>query len=125
MGRRSGILLEEKKYEEGENNDLIGNLDGNLNNKEEDEKNEVIKYIKRVKEIKKVLPKGVSEEIIKYWTEIQDKYKQRIKGFIKNFLEIKNKIIEQMYYYQEDFIDFLNNSSKKYNLVDIFYKKYN
>ena len=121
----SGILLEEKKYEEGENNDLIGNLDGNLNNKEEDEKNEVIKYIKRVKEIKKVLPKGVSEEIIKYWTEIQDKYKQRIKGFIKNFLEIKNKIIEQMYYYQEDFIDFLNNSSKKYNLVDIFYKKYN
>ena len=30
-----------------------------------------------------------------------------------------------MNYYQDDFIDFLNNSSKKYNLVDIFYKKYN
>ena len=40
-------------------------------------------------------------------------------------MELKNKIVEQMNCYQEDFIEFLNNSSKKYNLVDIFYKKYN
>ena len=118
------LLIEEKKYEDNENNDIMGNLEGNINN-ELDEKNEINKYIKRLKEIKKTLPKEFSEEIIKYWAEIQDKYKQKTKNFIKNYLEMKNKIVEQMNYYQDDFIDFLNNSSKKYKLVDIFYKKYN
>ena len=118
------ILLELKKYEEDENNDIIGTLVGELNN-EDDEKKEVARYLKRLKEVKRVLTKEFSEEIIKYWADIQDKYKQQIKHFIKNYIENKIKILEQMNYYQEEFIDFLNNSSKKYKLVDIFYKKYN
>ena len=118
------ILLELKKYEEGENNDVIGTLVGELN-KEDDEKIEVARYLKRLKEVKRVLSKEFSEEIIKYWADIQDKYKQQIKHFIKNYIENKIKILEQMNYYQEEFIEFLNNSSKKYKLVDIFYKKYN
>ena len=118
------ILLEGKKYEDGENKDVIGNLEGNLNT-ENNESNEVIKYIKKLKEIMRIFPQDISGEIIKFWKETQDKYKQSIIMFIKNFIDIKNKIIEQLNLYQNDFIEFLNNSSNKYKLVDLFYKKYN
>ena len=120
----NGILLEEKKFEEVENKDVVRNLEGNLK-EENNENNEVLKYIKRLKELRRIYPKDVSEEIIKFWNEIQDKYKQNIFIFINNFLEIKNGIIEQLERYQNDFIEFLNNSSNKYKLVDFFYKKYN
>ena len=117
----NNIIIELKKYEEGENNDIIGNLVDDIN----EGKNEIIRYLKRLKEIKRVLPKEFSEEIIKNWAEIQDKYKFNVKNYIKNYFEIKQNIIEQMNEYQEEFIEFLNKSSKKYKLVDIFYKKYN
>ena len=117
----SNILIELKKYEEGENKDIIGNLVDQIN----EEKNEIIRYLKRLKEIKRVLPKEISEEIINNWAEFQDKYQLNIKNFIKNYFELKKNILKQMKDYQEEFIDFLNKSSKKYKLVDIFYKKYN
>ena len=117
----NNILIELKKYEEGENNDIIGNLDSQIN----EEKNEIIKYLKRLKEIKRVLSKEISKEIIKNWAEIQDEYRFKIKNFIKNYFELKLNILGEMENYYEEFINFLNKSSKKYKLVDVFYKKYN
>ena len=117
----NNILIELKKYEEGENNDIIGNLDSQIN----EEKNEIIRYLKRLKEIKRVLPKEISKEIIKNWAEIQDECRFKIKDFIKNYFELKLNILGEMENYYEEFINFLNKSSKKYKLVDVFYKKYN
>ena len=117
----NNILIELKKYEEGENNDIIGNLDSQIN----EEKNEIIRYLKRLKEIKRVLSKEISKEIIKNWAEIQDEYRFKIKNFIKNYFELKLNILGEMENYYEEFINFLNKSSKKYKLVDVFYKKYN
>ena len=121
------IWIVEKKYEERETNDTDGNIGNIVNdtNEEECEKNEIVRYLKRIKEIKRILPKEFSEEIIKYWSEIQDDYKHKIKNFIKNYMELKTNILEQMNIYQEEFIDFLNIPSKKYKLIDIFYNKYN
>ena len=114
------ILGEIKKYEERENKDIIIN-----NNYEFNDENETMRYFKRLNETKKFISKELSEDIIKIWNEQQDKYLLGIKHFLSNFIELKNNFIEQMNIYQEEFIDYLNNSSKKYKLVDIFYKKYN
>jgi adenylate kinase family enzyme len=114
------ILGEIKKYEERENKDIIIN-----NNYEFNDENEIMRYFKRLNETKKYISKELSEDIIKIWNEQQDKYLLGIKHFLSNFIELKNNFIEQMNIYQEEFIDYLNNSSKKYKLVDIFYKKYN
>ena len=117
------ITNEIKKYEEQENKDTMGNL---LNNNNDfNDENETIRYFVRLNETKKVISKDISEEIIKKWTDDQDKYARGVTYFIKNFLELKNNILEQMNNYQEEFIDYLNKASKKYKLVDIFYKKYN
>ena len=117
------VLVEIKKFEERESKDILGNL---LNiNCDILEENEVAKYFKRLDEIKKIVTKGLSEEIIKNWFYQQEKYNKGVLNFINNFIELKNNIIEQMKDYQEEFIDFLNIISKKYKLVDIFYKKYN
>ena len=119
------ILNEFKKFEEEENNDIIGNLIDENNKSEINEKSDVIKYIKRLKEIKKILPEEFSEDFIKNWTEIQDKYIREIKNFIKFFFKTRNNILEQMNFYREDFIEILNNTSQKYKLVEVLYEKYN
>ena len=117
------ILGEIKKYEEREDKDTMGNLMNQ--NFDINDENEVIKYFTRLTETKKVISKDISEDIIKNWYEEQDVYIKGIRNFIKKFEEIKTNILDQMNIYQEEFIDFLNSSSKKYKLVDIFYKKYN
>ena len=117
------ISGEIKKFEEQENKDIMGNLVNK--NCEFNDENEAIKYFTRLNETKKVISKEISEEIIKKWSDEQDKYNRGVKNFIKNFIELKSNILEQMNNYQEEFIDFLNRASKKYKLVDIFYKKYN
>ena len=117
------ILEETKKYEERENKDIIVRLSNK--NIEINEDNEVIKYFIRLNEIKKNISKELSENIISNWNEDQDNYNRKVKHFINNFIELKNNILDQMNIYQEEFIDFINSSSKKYKLVDIFYKKYN
>jgi hypothetical protein len=117
------ILEETKKYEERENKDIIVRLSNK--NIEINEDNEVIKYFIRLNEIKKNISKELSENIISIWNEDQDNYNRKVKHFINNFIELKNNILDQMNIYQEEFIDFINSSSKKYKLVDIFYKKYN
>ena len=117
------ILGEIKKYEEREDKDTMGNL---LNqNIEINDENEVIKYFIRLNETKRVISKEISEDIIKSWYDEQDIYINGVRNFIKNYEDMKANIIGQMNYYQEEFIDFLNSSSKKYKIVDIFYKKYN
>ena len=117
------ILGEIKKYEESEDKDILGNL---LNqNFEMNDDNEEIKYFVRLNETKKIISKEISEDIIKSWYEEQDKYIKGVRSFIKKFEDMKVNILEQMDVYQEEFIDFLNSSSKKYKIVDIFYKKYN
>ena len=116
------ISGEIKKFEERENKDIMGNLINNLDYMDE---NEVVKYFKRLNESKKVIPKELSEEIIKNWFDYQDKYIKGVRNFIKNLLELKYNIIQQLNNYQEEFIDFLNTSSNKYKIVDIFYEKYN
>ena len=117
------ILEETKKYEERENKDIIVRLSNK--NIEINEDNEVIKYFIRLNEIKKNISTELSENIISNWNEDQDNYNRKVKHFINNFIELKNNILDQMNIYQEEFIDFINSSSKKYKLVDIFYKKYN
>ena len=117
------IIFEEiKKFEERENKDTMGNL---INNFENNDENELIRYFQRLNEIKKKISKDFSESFIKNWYEEQDKYNKGIRVFIKNFEEIKFNILEEMNLYQEEFIDYINSSSKKYKLVDIFYQKYN
>ena len=116
------ISGEVKKFEERENKDIMGNLINNLDYLDE---NEVVKYFKRLNESKKVIPKELSEEIIKNWYEYQDKYIKGVRSFIKNLLELKYNVIQQLNNYQEEFIDFLNNPSNKYKIVEIFYEKYN
>ena len=117
------ILGEIKKYEEREDKDIMGNLMNQ--NFEINDENEVIKYFTRLTETKKVISKEISEDIIKNWHEEQDVYIKGVRNFIKDFEDIKTNILDQMNIYQEEFIDFLNSSSKKYKLIDIFYKKYN
>ena len=116
------ISGEIKKFEERENKDIMGNLINNLDYMDE---NEVVKYFKRLNESKKVIPKELSEEIIKNWYDYQEKYILSVRNFIKNLLELKYNIIQQLNNYQEEFIDFLNNPSNKYKIVEIFYEKYN
>ena len=116
------ISGEIKKFEERENKDIMGNLINNLDYMDE---NEVVKYFKRLNESKKVIPKELSEEIIKIWYDNQDKYIKGVRNFIKNLLELKYTVIQQLNNYQEEFIDFLNNPSNKYKIVEIFYEKYN
>ena len=121
------ILDEVKKYEERENKDTIVKL-SNKNieiNYENENENEINKYFMRLNEVKKNISKDLSENIIRNWFDQQDIYNRKVKYFIKTFIELKNNILDQMNIYQEEFIDFINSSSKKYKLVDIFYKKYN
>ena len=117
------IILEEiNKFEERENKDIIRNL---ITKNIENNDDEIKRYFIRLNEIKKNISKDLSENIIKTWNEEQEKYNKGIRNFIKNYEEIKSNILEKMNFYQEEFIDFINSSSKKYKLVDIFYQKYN
>ena len=116
------IIDEIKKFEERENKDIMGDL---IDSNDKMEENEITKYFKRLNESKKIVSKEYSEYITKKWFEQQDKYIWGIKNFIKNYIDLKNSILEQMNNYQDEFIEFLNNTTYKYKLVDIFYKKYN
>ena len=108
-----------KKFEERENKDYIGTL-----NNIDPEESETVKYYKRLHEIKKIVNREISENIIVQWAETAYNYSNNVKEFLNNFNNLKKNILEKMDNMQEVFIGFLNAPTQKKKLVEFFQKKY-
>ena len=104
-------------------NDFI-NMNANLDLDLIDDFDESNKYFKRLNEIKKLIKKELSEDIIQNWTEYQNKYIFNIKEFIYNLHNLKKDIINKMNSIQDDFITFLNSQTNKKDIINLFLKKY-
>ena len=86
--------------------------------------NSNIKYFKRLNEIKKIMKKDVSNNIIISWIENKNDYIFSVKEFIYNMHKLKEDVIKKMKSFQDDFIDFLNKKSDKKSVIGLFIKKY-
>lgn len=114
-----------KKFDDLENKDFIADLKDNANNYVDIDENENTKYLKRLTESKKKVSYSLSEQIIAEWSSFNQKYNLKIKQIINFFKEQKEKILTQMELIQNEFIDFLNSTSKKKELLNIFITKHN
>ena len=125
------IIYEKDKstiYEKIEN-ELINSIklfeEKILKKNSNDSPNENNKYFKRLKEIKILIKKETSKNIIKNWKESKDKYMWNIKESIYNIYKLKEEIIKKMNSIQDDFIEFLNTKSEKEKIIRLFLNKYN
>ena len=113
------LLCIVKKFEDREIKDEIADL----NNFDPDE-SENIKYFKKLYEVKKKVSKEISGSIISSWSECLNNYIKGVKKFLYNFSSLKENILDKMNIMQEIFIKYLNNTSQKTKLVELFQKKY-
>ena len=113
------LLCIVKKFEDREIKDEIADL----NNFDPDE-SENIKYFKKLHEVKKKVSKEITGSIISSWSECLNNYIKGVKKFLYNFSSLKENILDKMNIMQEIFIKYLNNTSQKTKLVELFQKKY-
>ena len=125
------IIYEKDKNEINERieNELINSIklfeEKVLEKNSNDSPSENNKYFKKLKEIRIVIKKETSKNIIKNWKESKDKYMWNIKESIYNIYKLKEEIIKKMNSIQDDFIEFLNTKSEKEKIIRLFLNKYN
>ena len=105
---------------EGKINKENNNANYNINFIDDDG----FRYFKRLNEIKKIMRKDTSNNIIMSWIENKNKYIFSVKEFIYNVHKLKQDIIKKMNLIQDDFIEYLNSKSDKKKLINSFIEKY-
>ena len=114
-------LIDSVKYFEAKI-EKSNNFDSNNIDSPEDNYN--MKYFKRLNEVKKIMKKEISKNIIENWIENNNKYIFNVKEFIYNIQKLKQDIIKKMNSIQDDFIEYLNKKSDKKNAIHLFINKY-